>query len=101
MNAGAFKLDLDRWPVAGAPVVMAALWQSARTTPLATTRLIYSSAVRIRRALVPLILVACAALSACGGDDRDDDDDSSAEDAPSAHPGRLGRRRRGVRPALP
>ena len=39
--------------------------------------------MRIRRVLVPLILVAGAALSACGGDGGDDDD-SSADDAPSA-----------------
>jgi hypothetical protein len=37
--------------------------------------------VRIRRVLVPLLLVAAAALTACGGDDGDD---PSAEDAPSA-----------------
>ena len=40
--------------------------------------------MRIRRALVPLTLLACAALSACGGEDSDNGDDSSAEDSPSA-----------------
>ena len=46
--------------------------------------------MHLRRALVPLALVACAALSACGGDDGDDGDDrdgSSAEDTPSAAQG--------------
>jgi hypothetical protein len=33
--------------------------------------------VRTRRALVPLVLVACFALGACGGDDGDDGDDSA------------------------
>jgi hypothetical protein len=60
---------------------MAALWQSQRHR--CHDRLLYPSAVRIRRALVPLTVVACAALSACGGDGGDDGD-SSAEDAPSA-----------------
>jgi hypothetical protein len=37
--------------------------------------------VRIRRVLVPVLLVAAAALTACGGDDGDD---ASAADTPSA-----------------
>jgi hypothetical protein len=42
--------------------------------------------VRIRRALVPLALVACAALTACG----EGDDDSSADDTSSATQGDSG-----------
>ena len=46
--------------------------------------------MRIRRAVVLLILVACASFSACGGEDSDNDDDSSAEDAPGATQGDSG-----------
>ena len=47
-------------------------------------RLIYPSAVRIRRVLVPLTLVACAALSACGGGDDDKSDDATPSAGESA-----------------
>jgi hypothetical protein len=40
--------------------------------------------VRIRQLLVPLTLVACAALSACGGGDDDKPDDKADDATPSA-----------------
>jgi len=60
---------------------MAALWQSLGRR--CHDRLIYPSAVPIRRALVLLALVACGALSACGGGD-DDDRSDDATPGPSA-----------------
>ena len=63
---------------------MEALWQSRRHR--CDDTLIYPSAVRIRQALAPLALVACAALSACGGGDNDESDDAgpSATSSPDA-----------------
>ena len=63
---------------------MAALWQSLGRR--CHDRLIYPSAVRIRRALVLLVLVACAALSACGGGDDDKSDDATPGPSASSDP---------------
>ena len=56
VSTGAAHPVRDRSRVAGAPVVMAALWQ--RLGRRCHDRLIYPSAVRIRRALVLLTVVA-------------------------------------------
>lgn len=64
---------------------MAALWQ--RLGRRCHDRLIYPSAVRIRRVLLPLALVACAAVPACGGGDDDKSDDATPSPNPSASPG--------------
>jgi hypothetical protein len=85
VSTGAAKPVCDRSRVAGAPVVMAALWQ--RLGRRCHDRLIYPSAVRIRRVLLPLALVACAAVSACGGGDDDKSDDASP--SPSASSGAI------------
>jgi hypothetical protein len=47
--------------------------------------------VRIRRAFVPLALVVCAALAACGGEDSDDraSDDPSTSQTPSERSGQM------------
>jgi hypothetical protein len=63
---------------------MAALWQSLGRR--CYDRLIYPSAVRIRRALVLLTLVACAALSGCGGGDDDKSDDATPSPSASSDP---------------
>ena len=84
VSTGAAHRVRDRSPVAGAPVVMAALWQSLGRR--CHDRLIYPSAVRIRRALVLLTLVACGALSACGGDDDDKSDDATPGASASSDP---------------
>jgi Protein of unknown function (DUF3558) len=84
VTAGAVNPDRDCLLFAGASVVMEALWQSRGHR--CDDTLIYPSAVRIRQALVPLALAACAALSACGGGDVDDDkasDKPSTSEAPS------------------
>ena len=81
--AGAARPDRDVVRGAWASVVMAELWQSGGGRNGDT--LIYPSAVRIRRALLPLTLVACLGLAACGGgdDDKGSDDDQKASDSSS------------------